>query len=144
MAEKTPKLSVQQRRFIAEYLVDFNALHAAGRAGYSIKNTGVGTHLLALPQVATEIETRCLKIQAKLEVTGDDVRRGLARIATDPRMEAAGGPSFRDRILAWKELGKLLGLYTHKIQVTGSLTLVDLLLAAERKAEADQASITQH
>lgn len=128
-------LNPQQRRFVAEYMIDFNAYAAAGRAGYSMRDKAIGTVLMQKPQVADEITRQCLKVQAKLEVNADDVRRGLARIATDPRAEADGGPSFRDRILAWRELAKLFGMYTQKIHVTGSITLVDLLLAADRKAE---------
>lgn len=127
------KLNPRYARFVGEYLIDFNAAAAASRAGYSAKNNSVGQRLMNTPAIAAEVELRCAKIQAKLEVTADDVRRGLARIATDPREERAGGPSFRDRILAWRELAKLFGMYTQKIHVTGSITLVDLLLAADRK-----------
>lgn len=127
------RLNAQQRRFVDEYLIDFNTTAAAARAGYSMKNTSVGNRLMRKPYIADEVTKRCLAIQVKLEVNADDVRRGLARIATDPREEKDGGPAWRDRILAWRELAKLFGMYTHKIQITGTVTLVDLLLAADRK-----------
>lgn len=138
MADKTPVLSAQQSRFVDEYMIDWNAQGAAGRAGYSLKNSAAGAHLLRKPQIDTELRKRCLAIQSKLEMGADDVRRGFARIATDPRSPAEGGPSYGDRINALRELGKIFGMYTNKIQVTGSLTLVDLLLLAD-KADAPHA-----
>jgi hypothetical protein len=130
---KPKPLNPQQRRFVDEYLIDFIATAAAARAGYSTKDTSGANRLMQIPQVVDEINRRCLRIQARLEMTGDDIRRGLARIATDPREQAAGGPSYEARIMALRELAKLFGMYTQKIHVTGSLTLVDLLLAADRK-----------
>lgn len=130
---KAKTINPQQRRFVDEYLVDFNAQHAAGRAGYSLKNGGIGTRLQHDPLIAAEIIRRCLAIQVKLEVNADDVRCGFARIATDPREVKDGGPSYEARIKALRELGKLFGMYQTKIQVTGSLTLVDLLLAADKQ-----------
>lgn len=136
------RLTAQQRKFISEYLVDFNATAAAERAGYSAANTAAGNHLLRHPHVLAEVNRRCLAMQSRLEINGDHVRRGLAAIATDYRQPTEGGPSWGDRIMAWRELGKLLGLYTNKIQVTGSLTLVDLLLAADRKTESPAIAAT--
>lgn len=130
---KPKSLSPQQRRFVDEYLIDFNAQHAADRAGYSTRSAGVGTRLQHDPHIAAEIQRRCLAVQVRLEMNGDDIRRGFARIATDPRGVIDGGPSFEARISALRELGKLLGLYTSKIEVRGSITLVDLLAAADQR-----------
>lgn len=128
------KLHPRHMRFVSEYMIDFDKNAAARRAGYSKSDPSCGFKLMArYPQIVEEVERQCLKIQIRLELSADDVRRGIARIATDPRDVAAGGPSFRDRLAAWVELGKLFGMYQHKIQVTGSLTLVDLLLAADKQ-----------
>lgn len=137
-------LSAQQKRFIDHYLVDFNAQQAAVRAGYSAKNSGAGVRVMYDARIMEEIQSRCLRIQVRLEMNGDDIRRGFARIATDPREQAAGGPSFEARISALRELAKLFGMYTQKIHVTGSLTLVDLLLAADRKTAELAAAAPLH
>lgn len=137
LTAKPKPLSAQQRRFVAEYLVDFNAQQAAVRAGYSAKNSGAGVRVMYDARIMDEINRRCLAIQAKLEVNADDVRRGFARIATDPREEHMGGPSYEARIKALRELGKLFGMYQTRIHVTGSLTLVDLLLAADKQIVRD-------
>jgi hypothetical protein len=134
MSASPQRLSALQRRFIAEYMVDFKAAPAARRAGYSPKRADVtGSRLLGNVRISADIRRRCLAIEQRLELTGDDVRRGFARIATDPREVSDGGPSFEVRISALRELGKLFGMYSSKIQVIGSITLVDLLLAAETK-----------
>lgn len=130
---KIRPMSAQQRRFIAEYMVDFSAEAAAERAGYSPKNTAAGNHLMRRPQILDEIRRRCHAAEKRLELTGDDIRNFHARVMTDPRQVIDGGPTWEARIASARELGKLLGLYTAKIHVTGTLTLEDLLLAAERK-----------
>ena len=122
-----------EARFVAEYMVDFSITKAAIRAGYSPKSVKAHYALLDRPHVAAEVYRRCKQAQFKLEVDADDVRRGFARIATDPRTLDEGGPTHGERIQAWREIGKLLGLYTNKIQVSGNLTLTDLLLAADAK-----------
>lgn len=131
--EKLKPLSPQQERFVYEYMIDFTAKEAYARAGYSTTNSAGPMRIMRNAAVIDAIRKRCMEIQVKLEVNADDVRRGFARIATDPREEHLGGPSWRDRIAAWRELGRLFGMYTNKIQVTGSLTLVDLLLAADAR-----------
>lgn len=139
---KPRALNPQQRRFIAEYLVDFNATAAAERAGYAVTNTAVGVYLMRQPRILDEIRRRCLAAQGRLEMTADHIRDGFARIATDPREATDGGPTWEARAMALRELGKLLGLYTAKIHVTGTLTLEDLLLAADRKRVAEQTQVT--
>lgn len=138
-AKPPRKLKHRHARFIAEFLVDFNATAAAGRAGFSLKNSAIGAKLVAHPMVADEIRRQCLAVQVRLEMNADDVRRGFARIATDPRDQAGGGPSYEARIMALRELAKLMGLYIAKVHVTGTLTLEDLLLAADRKPAEQQA-----
>lgn len=53
------KFTDKQRRFIEEYLVDFNATQAAIRAGYS-ENTAysIGQENLKKPDIKTEIDSR--------------------------------------------------------------------------------------
>lgn len=132
----------KERRFVDEYMLDFKALPAAIRAGYSGRDRSIGSKLMQRGHVVDEVVKRCTQAQLRLEIDADDVRRGLALIATHPFDAAHGGPSWTDRIAAWRELGKLLGLYTNKIQVTGSLTLIDLLMAAERKIESQKPKLS--
>jgi hypothetical protein len=141
---KALRLSVQQRQFVAEFMVDLNAKGAAERAGYAMSNTAAGNHLLAHPQVRDEIGRRMLARERKLDLKSDHILSFWSEIIIDPRTVDEGGPTLSHRMEAAREYGKLIGMYTQRIQVTGSLTLVDLLLAAERKAEAEQPALTQH
>jgi phage terminase small subunit len=127
MAKANP-LSQQQRRFVDEYLVDLNSAAAAIRAGYS-KHTArqMGSRLLTKVNIAAEIAKRGQKAQARLEVTADEVRLFWAEIMRDATLDR------EVRLSASDKLAKALGVYTHRIQVTGSLTLVDLLLAADKQ-----------
>ncbi len=128
-----PRPNPRRDRFVREYLIDFNGTQAAIRAGYAPRSAHVhASRMLNNAKVAADITESCLKIREKLEMNGDDVRRGFARIATDSRTEVAGGPSYMARLKALRELGLLLGLYEDKIHITGSVTLVDLLLAADQ------------
>ncbi|MBA1347806.1 terminase small subunit [Rhizobium sp. WYCCWR 11146] len=52
MAELTPR----QRLFVAEYLKDLNAKHAAVRTGYSGKSRANGNRLMVNEAVRAEIE----------------------------------------------------------------------------------------
>lgn len=139
MSTITKALTPREQRFVAEYLVDFKAGPAAVRAGYSQKSYAIASRILIRSHVADEIKHRCLAIQVKLSIDADDVKRGIARIATDPRNSDDGGPTHSERLAAWRELGKLLGMYIERTQVSGTLTLDQLLLASERRT-ADSAT----
>ena len=56
---KVKALSLKQKRFVSEYMVDSNATQAAIRAGYS-KNSAYsqGTALLKNPVICTELENQ--------------------------------------------------------------------------------------
>jgi len=135
-------LSAQQRKFIAHYLLEFNATEAAKQAGYSEDTADVqGSRLLRNVRVLDEVRRRCLLAEKRLELNGDDIRSFHARVMTDPRQECDGGPSHIARIMSARELGKLLGLYTSKIEVRGSITLVDLLAAADQRTVVQQPTV---
>jgi phage terminase small subunit len=80
---------VHQRRtrFIKEYLIDQNATRAAIAAGYKESTARFeGSRLLTDANVKAQIQEANAKINAKLEVTVENVRRELARLAFfDPR-----------------------------------------------------------
>jgi len=129
----TKALTPLESRFVDEYLIDFKVGPASVRAGYSQKSYAVACRVLIRPHVAAEVQRRCLVIQAKLSIDADDVRRGIARIATDPRDSQAGGPTHSERLNAWRELGKLLGMYIEKHVVNATLNLEQLLLVSETR-----------
>ncbi len=75
-------LTLKQRRFVDEYLLDMNATAAAKRAGYGERSASTnGYGFLQRPNVAAAIEARLAERRERMAVTTERVIRELARIA---------------------------------------------------------------
>jgi phage terminase small subunit len=75
-------LTPKQERFVAEYLIDFNATQAAERAGYSPRTANEqGARLLANASVARAVEDRRQRQLVQLDIQASDVLREMARLA---------------------------------------------------------------
>ncbi|WP_246413052.1 MULTISPECIES: terminase small subunit [Rhizobium] len=77
MAELTPR----QRLFVAEYLKDLNAKHAAVRTGYSGKSRANGNRLMVNEAVRAEIERALAPRLAETETSAECVLVAIADIA---------------------------------------------------------------
>jgi len=109
----TPK----QQRFVEEYLVDLNATQAAIRAGYSEKTAGqVGGENLKKPEIAAAIQEQRATISERVQITQDDVLLGLHGEAT----YTGEGASHSARVSAWAHLGKHLGMFTDRVDLTSA------------------------
>jgi phage terminase small subunit len=110
----------KQRRFAEEYCVDLNATQAAIRAGYSAKTAySQGQRLLKDVEVAESIAAQQVERSERLQVSVDDVVRGLHREATDL---ATGTPAAR--VSAWGLLGKHLGMFVERHEHTGTIRAI--------------------
>ena len=109
-------LTIKQERFVEEYLIDLNATQAAIRAGYS-KNTAaeIGCENLTKPNIAEAIANARKELSDRVLVTQDMVVKGLLREAelTDE------GSTQGARVSAWAHLGKHLGMFTEKVELSG-------------------------
>ena len=75
-------LSPKQEIFCLEYLVDLNATQAAIRAGYPQKSArSMGHKLLSNEKVQERLKVLFDERRARLEVTGDNTIKELARLA---------------------------------------------------------------
>jgi phage terminase small subunit len=75
------KLSVKQKRFCDEYLVDLNATQAAIRAGYSEKTAySQGQRLLKHVEAKEYIDQRMAEKQAELIADQDEVLKYLTSV----------------------------------------------------------------
>jgi phage terminase small subunit len=110
------KLDARQAAFCRHYLQADSATEAAKLAGYSPHYANrQAKQLLDKPQIAAEV-TRLKERaeQAAVEeyaVTRSDVRRGLHHEAQNAETPAA-------RVRAWELLGKDIGMFTDKHEVT--------------------------
>ena len=109
-------LTAKQERFVQEYLVDLNATQAAIRAGYSEKSAyQTAFETLKKPEIQDAIAAAQKARAERTEVTQDDVIRGLLNEA-----EFTGdGASHSARVTAWAHLGKHLGMFPNKHEMSG-------------------------
>jgi hypothetical protein len=108
----TPK----QARFVDEFLVDLNATQAARRAGYSVRTANEqGARLLANASVAKAVQAAQAVRSERVQITQDDVLRGLHREAT----LTGEGATHAARISAWGLIGKHLGMFVERRQQVG-------------------------
>ena len=122
------KLTPKQAAFVREYLVDLNATAAAKRAGYSEKTAyRTGADNLKKPQIAQAISEAQQERAKRTELTADEVVKNLHLIATgEAAYEERNGlgilvkhqPRFTDRLKAWELIGKHLGMFTDRVDVT--------------------------
>ena len=76
------KLTLKQRLFVAEYLIDLNATQAAIRAGYSPKTAyAIGEQNIRKPSIQAALKNAMKNREKRTEVTADKVVTELAKIA---------------------------------------------------------------
>src|SRR5689334_25279335 len=102
-----------QERFLQECLVDVNATQAAIRAGYSARTANEqGARLLATASVASAIQVAQQTRSDRIQITQDDVVRGLHREAT----LTGEGSSHAARVSAWGLIARHLGMLVERRQ----------------------------
>lgn len=106
-------LTLKQKRFVQEYLVDLNATQAAIRAGYSAKTADrIGPELLGKTCVSEAIQKAIKRREKRTEVTQDYVIEKLKEIA---EKDASDGPEsdlkYSSKIKALELLGKHVGAF---------------------------------
>lgn len=100
------KLTQKQRLFAAEFLVDGNASAAARRAGYSLSTANAAASIcLKNPKIQARIAWHHAERMERVQLTIDDVQRGLIREAT----REDEGSSHAARVAAWLGLARMLG-----------------------------------
>ena len=157
-------LSPKQAAFVAEYLIDLNATQAAIRAGYSEKSAArISVELLNKTQVRKAIEKAQAKRTERTEITADRVVTELAKIAfADPRDLMEWGPNGLvlkdcriipaavaevsegkdgmklkklDKLKALELLGRHLGMFTDKVEMSGDLDIAAIIMEARNRAD---------
>lgn len=109
-------ISFKQKRFVQEYLKDANGTQAAIRAGYSEKTANEqAARLLAKASVKAYLKKLQRAREKRVEISVDKVLQGFASIAYEK------SNALKDRLRAYENLGKHLGIYTPDIvQIQGT------------------------
>lgn len=112
-------LTGKQKRFVEEYLKDFNGAAAYVRAGYKAKNGDVAkanaSRLIANDNVSEAIRKGQAKTQEKFNLTQEWVVNGLKEEA-----EYKGeNSSHSARVRARELLGKHIGLFADRLKIGG-------------------------
>ncbi len=106
MAKKGSNLTPKQEKFCLEYVKDLNGTQAAIRAGYSEKTAGeLSYEYLKKPHINERVQELLKKSEKRSEITMDDIRKGVADIATSEEEKSA------DRLKAFDMLTKMFGGY---------------------------------
>jgi phage terminase small subunit len=127
--ELTPK----QQLFISEYLIDFNATRAAIAAGYSEKTAyGIGSENLRKPQIMEHISK---VIEEQLKSTKAALKKKIIEALQSIAFEPEG--SEKDRMKAMELLGKYIGLWIDKVEISGELKLTDKFELVEKDASTE-------
>lgn len=135
------KMTVKQKRFCDEYLIDLNATQAAIRAGYSEKNANnIASENLAKPNIKKYISDRMAEKESELIATQDEVLKYLTSVLRGESrsevvvVEGVGegcsearlikkAPEEKERLKSAELLGKRYGLYTEKIETDVDMEL---------------------
>ncbi len=83
-AAKVGKLTILQKRFAEEYLVDLNAKQAILRAGYNVKESNadrLGARTLQSPAVQEYIGELTAERSKRTQITADRVLEEIAKVA---------------------------------------------------------------
>lgn len=109
-------LTVRQKRFVEEYLVDFNATQAVVRAGYDTAHPNkIGSQLLAHPGVRAAIDQITLERADKSIIKPDYVLNKLKRT-----IEKAEADNNHAAVLRGLELvARHLGMFIERTEITG-------------------------
>ena len=127
------KLTPRQARFVEEYLIDLNATQAAIRAGYSEKGATVrGSELLANRNVSEAVAEKRSAQQKRTQITQDmgiegllsNINRASEAEAVTDRDGNQIGIVYQGSVVnkGWELLGKHLGMFTDKMEHSGSIT----------------------
>lgn len=136
MVKYTMQLNIRQARFVDEYLVDFNGAQAAIRAGYSANCAKEQAYdLLTRPHVKAAVRRRQDETALRLQITRDDLLRGLLGAIEMAREQGDAAAMIRGAA----EINKMLGFYRPRTgdRVSGDEVDGDMLVRIEAMTDEE-------
>lgn len=134
-------LTPQQELFAREYMKDLNGTQAAKRAGYAYPRQ-TAPRLLSIACVQELIRTLTEERNKRMEITVDEVIESLRAIRDDamrPAVDSNQNESMANHgaaIRANELLGRHIGMWPNKVELTVDQSIADRLDRAERRIEA--------
>lgn len=130
MGNITLSLTNKQRRWIDEYLIDFNGAAAAVRTGYSAKCArSIASENLSKPDIQAVLRERQGVLASRLQIRQVDVVKAFIEAGelAKAQCNAAG------MVAAWRQVGLILGLYepeTKKVELSAAQSDVERRISA--------------
>ncbi len=114
--EVIDNLTVRQRRFVEEYLVDFNGSAAVLRSGYNTKHPGkLAQEMLAHPGIRVALDQMTLQRAEKSDLKPEYVMKKLQRT-----IEKAEQDGNHNAVLRGCEiLARALGMFVERKEISG-------------------------
>lgn len=136
------KLTIKQQRFADEYIISGNATGAAIKAGYSKKTANrIATENLSKPAIKSYVDERLKELSDKKIANQQEVLEYLTSVLRGESssevvvIEGQGegvskakpmqkAPDEKERLKAAELLGKRMGLFKDKIDVTAKVPVI--------------------
>lgn len=121
-----PKMTIKQKAFCEYYLQNPNATQAAIKAGYSKKTANkIATENLSKPVIKAYLSKRIEEIEDKRIAKSNEVLEYLTGVMRGEIQDQFGlDAAITDRTKAAELLGKRYRLFTDKIEMAGTTTVI--------------------
>jgi len=142
---KKSNLSPKQEKFVNEFLVDLNATQAAVRAGYS-KNSArrIGSQNLSKLDIQEALRKRRQELMRNTKLTPEyvlnhlkeNVDRAMTSVPVlDKAGKLTGYYTYQGNVAnrSLELIGKHLGMFTERIEITENVTLSTRMINAEKR-----------
>ena len=129
------KITEKQQQFVIEYLIDLNATQAYIRAGYKVSETVASVNackLLGNTKIQNLVQKAMAERASRCRISQDEVIMQLKSIAFNE------GARDSDRIRALDLLGRHLGMFRDRVEVTNTMDITGKL-CPELEKLADEA-----
>ena len=130
-------LSLRQQRFVKELLADpaRNATEAAIKAGYSAHSAKFqASSLMRNHAVQLAIQNELREICGELHVDATLVVRGILDSIQQAEAAGVGAWQLTARLRGWELLGKYLGIFHEKVDVSADQELMHQLMRGRLRA----------
>lgn len=115
--EPSTAMKVKFEEFARLFLIDFNMTKTAIRMGYSQRSAAVlGNRMFWHPYTQIYLSKLIRETEEHALVNRNQVLAGLLREANNFNVDASSS----SRISAWREIGKILGMYIQRVEISAN------------------------